>query len=282
MSRPPVNIPLAIAAVLRSLMANSTAVSPDNPTVTIKSDDGTSSSHDFTAFALVPVFFLLGLIGVVICHVLKRKGYRCTTEAEDADKPEEHECDGLNRDLEMGELNDTFSENNDTVSQIVHYIMKNEANSDALKAMIHENSIDSTDGPPVTPTSPITPTPPLTPVSPGAPPGAPKHTCSHLHTIGGMGGHKNICTRCSQKKWPLMRKPSARKSAEQRRSHCGEVTVLAVGRFRVTKTVCDKPARRTLLLSDSTPASPSEAEPKSRTTSESQQSPTDHMGKDKL
>lgn len=261
-------------------MANSTVVSPDNPAVTTSNDGGTNSSHDFTAFALVPTFFLLGLIGVVICHVLKRKGYRCTTEAEDSDKHEEHECEGLDKDLEMGEMNDTFSENNDTVGQIVHYIMKNEANSDALKAMIHENSIDSTDAPPVTPTSPSSPTPPLTPVSPGAPPGAPKHTCNHLHTIGGMGGHKNICTRCSQKKWPLMRKPSARKTTEQRRSHCGEVTVLSVGRFRVTKTVCDKPVRRTLLLSDSTPTSPTEVEPKSRTTSESQQ--TDQMEKDKV
>ncbi|CAL9694693.1 unnamed protein product [Knipowitschia caucasica] len=249
-------------------MANSTAVSPDAPTVTVKNDGASNgSSHDFTAFALVPTFFLLGLTGVVICHVLKRKGYRCTTEAEDEVKPEEnHELD-----LEMGELNDTISDNNDTVGQIVHYIMKNEANSDALKAMIHENSIDS-DGPPMTPTSP---TPPLTPVSPGAPLGAPKHTCSHLHTIGGMGGHKNICTRCSQKKWPLMRK------LEPRRSYCAEVTVLAVGRFRVTKTVCDKPARRTLLLPETTPTVPTEAEARSRSPSESQQQ-TDQTEKDKL
>nr|XP_054603739.1 RELT-like protein 1 isoform X2 [Nothobranchius furzeri] len=126
------------------------------------------------------------------------------------------------------QLNDTLSENNDTVGHIVHCIMKNEANSDALKAMIHENSIDS-EGAPVTPTSVGPSTPPMTPVSPGAPAGAPKHTCSHLHTIGGLSGHKNICTRCSQKKWPLMRKPSARKP-EQRRSHLGEVTVLSVGR----------------------------------------------------
>lgn len=85
--------------------------------------------------------------------------------------------------------------------------------------------------PPLTPTSPGTPTPPMTPVSPDAPPGAAKHTCNHLHTIGGMSGTKNICTRCSQKKWPLMRRPLARKAAEQRRSHHGEVTVLAVGRW---------------------------------------------------
>ncbi|KAL2079763.1 hypothetical protein ACEWY4_025507 [Coilia grayii] len=156
-------------------------------------------------------------------------------------------------------LNDTYSEGNtDTVGQIVHYIMKNEANTDALKAMVHENSIDS-DGP-ATPTSPITPTTPGTPVSPGLPgapgaaspaPSAPKHTCNHLHTIGGVSGQKNICNRCSQKKWPLMRRHSARKLPD-RRSHTGEVTVLAVGRFRVTK--CDPKTgakeRRTLLITE--------------------------------
>ncbi|CAB1439155.1 unnamed protein product [Pleuronectes platessa] len=198
---------------------------PTGATPSVDGGGGVGGKPDYIAFVLVPVFFLLGLLGVVICHVLKRKGYRCTTEApEDDDVFEE-------KDPEMGEeMNDTLSENNDTVGQIVHYIMKNEANSDALKAMVRDNSIDS-DGPPLTPTSPGTPTPPLTPISPGAPPGAAKHTCNHLHTIGGPGGLKNTCSRCSQKKWPLLRKMSARKS-EHRRSQYGEVTVLAVGRFR--------------------------------------------------
>ncbi|XP_041635942.1 RELT-like protein 1 isoform X2 [Cheilinus undulatus] len=261
-------------------MADTPAVSP-GPTIVTDKGGGSGSNPDYIAFVLVPVFFLLGLLGVVICHVLKRKGYRCTTEAQDG---EEAECVEENeRDLELGgDINDTFSDNNDTVGQIVRYIMKNEANSDALKAMVHENSIDS-DGPPLTPTSPGTPTPPMTPVSPGAPPGAAKHTCNHLHTIGGLGGQKNICTRCSQKKWPLMRRPSARK-AEQRRSHHGEVTVLAVGRFRVTKIEKPTRERRTLLISDSNgsvPTSPVEAEPKSRTTSESQQEQTEDSDKEK-
>ncbi|XP_045921388.1 RELT-like protein 1 [Micropterus dolomieu] len=229
------------------------------------------SDPNYIAFVLVPVFFVLGLLGVVICHVLKRKGYRCTTETQDG---EEEECQE-EKDSELGgDMNDTFSENNDTVGQIIHYIMKNEANSDALKAMVHETSIDS-DGPPLTPTSPDTPPP----ISPGAPPAAAKHTCNHLHTIGGLSGHKNNCTRCSQKKWPLIRRPSARK-AEQRRSNLGEVTVLAVGRFRVTK--CEKPPRerRTLLIPDSNGSVPtSPAEPKSRTTSESQQ--MDNLDKEK-
>ncbi|XP_077597741.1 RELT-like protein 1 [Stigmatopora nigra] len=220
-------------------------------------DDGAEveSNPEYMAFVLVPVFFLLGLLGVVICHVLKRKGYRCTT-AEDDPTPEAQE---EGKDLEMGaDLNDTVSDNNDTVGQIVHYIMKNEANSDALKAMVHDNSIDS-DG---------APSPPLTPTSPGAPPTAPKHTCNHLHTIGGAAGHKNMCTRCNQKKWPLMSKPAPRRA---------EVTVLSVGRFRVTK--CDKPTkeRRTLLSGDPNRNVASEdAVSNSRTISESQEEDKDN------
>ncbi|KAL6118535.1 rell1 [Pungitius sinensis] len=259
-------------------MDNSTTDTQGHATV----PGAATNRPDYTAFVLVPVFFLLGLLGVVICHVLKRKGYRCTTKEEEV----EEECEEGEKDPELGgDMNDTLSENNDTVGQIINYIMKNEANSDALKAMVHENSIDS-DGPPVTPTSPGTPTPPTTPVSPGAPPGAAKHTCSHLHTIGGLGGHKNICTRCSQKKWPLMRRPSARRP-EQRRSQPAEVTVLAVGRFRVTK--CEKAPRerRTMLITDSngsapsTPPTAAKPKPKSRTTSESQQEQAENLAEDK-
>ncbi|KAM9836654.1 RELT-like protein 1 [Aulostomus maculatus] len=265
-------------------MADPVVVTAGQTTVPGKSDSVPKEENpDYIAFVLVPVFFLLGLLGVVICHVLKRKGYRCTTEAQGEDDEEEEVFEGVEKDPELGgELNDTLSDNNDTVGQIVRYIMKNEANSDALKAMVNDNSIDS-EGPPMTPTSPGTPTPPVTPISPGAPPGAAKHTCNHLHTIGGLGGHQNICTRCSQKKWPLMRKPSARK-AEQRRSHHGEVTVLAVGRFRVTK--CEKPVRerRTLLVVDSNgsvPSSSSEPVPLSRTASECQEELKDKVDAEK-
>ncbi|XP_017281700.1 RELT-like protein 1 [Kryptolebias marmoratus] len=257
-------------------MANLTTVNPGHNTNAGKTEGG---HWDYVAFVLVPTFFLLGLIGVVICHVLKRKGYRCTTAQDNKEEEEE----GCEEDLDPelgGEMNDTFSDN-DTVGQIVHYIMKNQANSDALKAMIHDNSFDS-EGPPLTPTSVGASSPPMTPLSPGAPLGAAKHTCSHLHTIGGSGSHANICTRCSQKKWPLMRKPSPRKT-EQRRSHLGEVTVLSVGRFRVTK--CEKPSRerKTLLVIDSNgsvPSTPPEMAIHSRTTSESQQEQTENSDKE--
>ncbi|KAL6490736.1 hypothetical protein MHYP_G00010810 [Metynnis hypsauchen] len=225
---------------------------------------GEKSGHEYIAFVIVPVFFFLGLLGVLICHVLKKKGYRCTTDAEEEDELEGEE----EKHLEDGELNDTCSEGNtDTVGQIVHYIMKNEANTDALKAMVTENSIDS-EGAPVTPTSPTTP------VSPGAPPSAAKHTCNHLHTIGGIGGQKNICNRCNHKKWPLMRRGSNKKM--DRRSHIGEVTVLSVGRFRVTKSDPRYPVRRPLLITEpngsvpTSPAKPEAGPPSSNTPSQSQ------------
>lgn len=49
-------------------------------------DPNTHSEGDYTLLAILPVFFFLGLGGVVVCHVLKKKGYRCTTETQDADE----------------------------------------------------------------------------------------------------------------------------------------------------------------------------------------------------
>ncbi|XP_023678511.1 RELT-like protein 1 [Paramormyrops kingsleyae] len=230
-------------------------------TKTPEKDSGSNGHAQYIALSLVPVFFLLGLLGVLICHILKRKGYRCTTEAEDNEALEDAE-----KDPEcVAELNDTFSDaNNDTLGRIVHCIMKNEANSDALTAMVAEHSAEGDR--PTTPTTPVSPNEANTPLSPGAPPGAPKHTCSHLHTVGGVAGQKSICSRCNQKKWPLVRRPSRSRPS-------GQVTVLSVGRFRVTK--CDPKStreRRSLRTSDpngSVPSSPTE--PKSRTPSESQE-----------
>ncbi|XP_053485220.1 RELT-like protein 1 isoform X1 [Ictalurus furcatus] len=236
---------------------NSTGKQVNKTTDAGGTEHGSSTHPEYIAFGLVPVFFLLGLLGMLICHILKKKGYRCTTDAEEPVEPEGEE----EKHLEDGDINDTYSEGNtDTVGQIVHYIMSNEANTDALKAMVTENSIDS-DGAPITPTTPA-PASPTSPVSPGAPAAAAKHTCNHLHTIGGVMGHNNTCHRCNQKKWPLMRRGSNRKV--ERRSHAGEVTVLAVGRFRVTKTD-PRPTRErhTLLITEpngSVPATPVKTE----------------------
>ncbi|XP_027241887.1 RELT-like protein 1 isoform X3 [Cricetulus griseus] len=100
---------------------------PSSPT-----NNAGNGHPEYIAYVLVPVFFIMGLLGVLICHLLKKKGYRCTTEAEQEVEEEK---------VEKIELNDSINENSDTVGQIVHYIMKNEANADILKAMVADNSI---------------------------------------------------------------------------------------------------------------------------------------------
>ncbi|NXB54613.1 RELL1 protein, partial [Leucopsar rothschildi] len=185
-------------------------------------NDGKTEHLEYIAFALVPIFFIMGLLGILICHILKKKGYRCTTEAEEI---EEEKID------EKIEMNETIHENSDTVGQIVNYIMKNEANADVLKAMVADSSVFEPESP-LSPTSPESPVSPGTPLSPGVVPF--RHSCKahHFHTVGGVV-EKDVCTRCSHKRWHLI-KP-AQKSKENRRSRIGEVTVLSVGRFRVTK-----------------------------------------------
>lgn len=58
---------------------------PISPPPTVPKN-GEKTGPDNTILAVIPVFLLLGLIGVVICHVLKKKGYRCTTEAQANDE----------------------------------------------------------------------------------------------------------------------------------------------------------------------------------------------------
>ncbi|KAG8591653.1 hypothetical protein GDO81_000256 [Engystomops pustulosus] len=102
---------------------------------------------------------------------------------------------------------------------------------------------------PTTPNTPISPTSPTSPVSPLTPGGTPsKHSCRghHLHTIGGVA-EKNVCSRCSNKRWNLMRSPL--KPKEPKKSKPGAVTVLSVGRFKVTK-VEPKSKERKRLMSD--------------------------------
>ncbi|XP_058923603.1 RELT-like protein 1 isoform X1 [Kogia breviceps] len=217
------------AAVFVGGTVSSPLVAPDNDgsrpfhsrTETTPSPRNNGNGHpEYIAYALVPVFFIMGLFGVLICHLLKKKGYRCTTEAEQ-DVEEEK--------VEKIELNDSVNENSDTVGQIVHYIMKNEANADVLKAMVADNNLCD-------PESPVTTSTPGSPVSPGplSPGGTPgKHICGHhLHTVGGAV-ERDVCHRCRHKRWHFIKPTNKSKEGRSRRQ--GEVTVLSVGRFRVTK-----------------------------------------------
>uniref|UniRef100_A0A8C3XVZ1 RELT like 1 n=1 Tax=Chelydra serpentina TaxID=8475 RepID=A0A8C3XVZ1_CHESE len=187
---------------------------------TVGDHAGSGVHPEYLAYGLVPVFFIMGLLGILICHMLQKKGYRCTTEAE-----QEIEEEKLREKIEM---NESVNDNNDTVGRIVNIIMKNEGTLNIVNyffCFVFKNS-------PKSPTTPGSPTSPGSPLSPGDTPS--KHNCRghHLHTVGGVV-EKDVCTRCSHKRWHLLK--STNKSKEPRKSRQGEVTVLSVGRFRVTK-----------------------------------------------
>ncbi|XP_029445413.1 RELT-like protein 1 [Rhinatrema bivittatum] len=219
---------------------------------------------EYVAFVLVPVFFIMGLLGILICHLLKKKGYRCTTEAEPPIEEEKITGEKIELHESVGDLN------NDTVGQIVNYIMKNEANADVLKALVADNSVigdNSVFDPesPATPYTPGSPASPGTPLSPNATPS--KHTCRghHLHTVGGVA-ESNVCTRCSHKRWQLLR--PMQKTKEAKKGRVGEVTVLAVGRFRVTKVEPKSKERKSLMSDGDVPSTPAKAEMGQRSGSE--------------
>ncbi|KAF6082724.1 RELT like 2 [Phyllostomus discolor] len=68
----------------------------------------------YMLFLLVLVFFLMGLVGFMICHVLKKKGYRCRTSR--GSEPDDTQ-------LQPPEDDDM---NEDTVERIVRCIIQNE------------------------------------------------------------------------------------------------------------------------------------------------------------
>ncbi|XP_008937804.1 PREDICTED: RELT-like protein 2 [Merops nubicus] len=174
-------------------------------------DDGESDpQHSLSmVFLLVLVFFIMGLVGFLICHVLKKKGYRCRTFRD--------ELDPDNKDV-LAELqaNEEEELNEDTVEKIVRCIIQNEANAEALKEMLGDNEGDI----------PVA-VPSLCPHRNSQDGGPPHHHTVHL------GSTQAPCIHCSKRKrHPLQRQ--GRSKEGKGRMHPGETTVFSVGRFRVT------------------------------------------------
>ncbi|NWR10824.1 RELL2 protein, partial [Paradoxornis webbianus] len=169
-------------------------------------DGEADPQHGITVvFLLVLVFFIMGLVGFLICHVLKKKGYRCRTFRDELDPDDK---DGVE------ELQDDEDEkNDDTVEKIVRCIIQNEANVEALKEMLGENEGDV----------PV-PVPSLCPHSSSQDGGPPHHHTVHL------GSTQAPCIHCSRRKrHPLQRQ--GRSKEGKSRMYPGETTVFSVGRY---------------------------------------------------
>ncbi|XP_053728974.1 tumor necrosis factor receptor superfamily member 19L [Synchiropus splendidus] len=236
---------------------------------------------EYAVFALVPVFCIMGLLGILICNILKKKGYKCSAEKEGGDEENATpQKEGNNYPYIADDLNE------DTISVLVRIIAEKKENAAALEELLleYENkqmavNKSSSIKFPLLSLSTFRPLPKLCPHQ------------SHLHTISGLSGlgpkHGYRCTRCAQKKWPAVFIPplnalkdplkptqtlilpsldkstdqqksplladscadqyrtpvpnSAQEKVEERDGKEGELKVLSVGRFQVAQIPEYKP-----------------------------------------
>lgn len=155
----------------------------------------------YIIFVVVFLFFVTGLCGFLVCHMLKLKGYRCTMEDDEDDEEELEE-----------EPDDDNEENQDTVEQILKCIIENEANMEAFNEMLGKGNVCVRHDTRLRKES-----------IGGLPP--------HLHTVHSGTDLHNTCHLCAQSRSKRSRRPSRTPRFRQRP---GEQTVFSVGRFRVT------------------------------------------------
>uniref|UniRef100_A0A6J0U9G1 RELT-like protein 2 isoform X1 n=2 Tax=Pogona vitticeps TaxID=103695 RepID=A0A6J0U9G1_9SAUR len=191
--------------------ANRTGVQVMEQNVT-EDGDGDTQHSVYMLFLLVLVFFVMGLVGFLICHILKKKGYRCRTFRDELE-PDNKEPLTPTEDGEDEELNE------DTVEKIVKCIIQNEANVEVLKEMLAEGDTD--------PPMPVPVPSGLCPHRISQDGGLPHHHTVHL------GSAQAPCIHCIKKKrHPLHRQGRSKESKSK--MHPGETTVFSVGRFHVT------------------------------------------------
>uniref|UniRef100_UPI0037E8D0BA RELT-like protein 2 n=1 Tax=Semicossyphus pulcher TaxID=241346 RepID=UPI0037E8D0BA len=159
----------------------------------------------YMIFVVVFLFFLTGLLGFLVCHLLKKKGYRCRTGDMEEEEEEEEKLGGI--------PDDDDEENQDTVEQILKCIIENEANMEAFNEMIGNHNVCVRHDPRLRKES-----------IGGVPP--------HHHTVHSGTDH-NSCHLCAQVRSKKGRRQSRTPRSKQRP---GEQTVFSVGRFRVTHT----------------------------------------------
>ncbi|XP_078078470.1 tumor necrosis factor receptor superfamily member 19L [Mustelus asterias] len=198
-----------------------------------KSKKGTPEEKhtEYAVLALVPVFCIVGLLGILVCNFLKKKGYRCTSEKE-AD--EESSTAAINEDAFKPD-----ESNEDTIGVLVRLITEKKENAAALDEMLKEHEqkegITKKNMAEINSKNVAERFGPLLTI-----PKLCKH--HHVHTVQTSATLLgSSCTRCSQKKWPeLLLNPSARNStkavkAGTRNSRNSEITILSIGRFRVAQ-----------------------------------------------
>ncbi|XP_039220675.1 tumor necrosis factor receptor superfamily member 19L isoform X2 [Crotalus tigris] len=180
-----------------------------------KPDD---SATQYAVLAIVPVFCIMGLLGILFCNLLMKKGYHCTAQKETDEEAAKSDRTGNSSGYKTEDLNE------DTIGVLVRLITEKKENAAVLEEMLKEYHSKQLTQPTYKPVNKLH----LLPQIP--------HICQHqhhLHTIQGLAMRSGpSCTRCSQTKWPEMLRST---EAVSSRVQPGEITILSVGRFRVAR-----------------------------------------------
>ncbi|KAJ7995335.1 hypothetical protein DPEC_G00243500 [Dallia pectoralis] len=160
-------------------------------------------STEYAVFALVPIFCVMGFLGILICNILKKKGYRCT-EKEGGD-----ECPAPEKEGSVGAYV-VDDPNEDTISVLVRLITEKKENASALEELLLEYESNQLA---VSKATSIK-FPGLSPLTQFCSLPKPCPHQSHLHTVSGLSGLYSFrrgysCSRCAQRKWPPVLLPPA-------------------------------------------------------------------------
>ncbi|NXF40588.1 TR19L factor, partial [Nyctibius bracteatus] len=151
---------------------------------------------------IVPVFCAMGLLGILVCNLLKKKGYHCTASKDP------QPCGTGEPQLCCRHL-----------SVILHpshiHLATLSPSPWLLVLVVPGQSCSSLAG--------------GLHLLPQFPPAC-RHQ-QHLHTVQGPAP----CARCSQKKWPELLPSLGATKVPKPRGHPAEVTILSIGRFRVSR-----------------------------------------------
>ncbi|XP_029459002.1 tumor necrosis factor receptor superfamily member 19L [Rhinatrema bivittatum] len=186
------------------------------------------SRTDYAVLAIVPVFCMMGLLGILLCNLLKKKGYHCTSQKELDEEAAPAEKHGTNPTFGIEDANE------DTIGVLVRLITEKKENAIALEELLKDYQSKQ-----ILPTS-------------SKPARNCPHVCRHqhhLHTVQGPAPRSGpSCTRCSQKKWPEVLlcpemaavaaaaiPPKAAEKQGASPGGLGKLTILSVGRFRVAR-----------------------------------------------
>ncbi|XP_071077556.1 tumor necrosis factor receptor superfamily member 19L isoform X2 [Desmodus rotundus] len=160
------------------------------------------TAAQYAVIAIVPVFCLMGLLGILVCNLLKRKGYHCTAHKEVGPGPGAGGS-GNNAAYRAEDANE------DTIGVLVRLITEKKENAAALEELLkeyHSKQLVQTSHRPA-PSQKKWPEVLLSPEAAAATTPAPR----------------------------LLPNPTRAPKAGAKAGRQGEITILSVGRFRVAR-----------------------------------------------